>query len=626
MSDNIFGGRLSLEDGYTSALQRFANGVLASENRFEQFANSVINSNQRITNDTTKTSQQIDKIAQRFIRQGDSVADAINKANDRVKQNQEKTIEGLAQKYIKLGMNIQDAYSKAEHKSNNIWNGGGGPSAGGPGGSDGFKDFAESFLNSGFAGIVGKLGLIGAGITAGITVMKTMNNWMEQGFGILNKVSDGLFSYDGVKSAVEESMDFETGRMKLNLFYGDEQKGLEAYQNATYEAKKTYASETDTIDITSKLAQMSITPTRDQLEKLLDVAGTRDEVDTSHIGLAVKEAIEGRIAMLQMYGINNKNLKSHYDSLKKSNPEEYKSLKGALSKKGTAGDPQKYFNLLTSYIEQSPMNGYAETYAKSIKGKLERLEGVWANLKSEIMGIDTINGTAKEGGVFAAVAEMVDNLKDKLDDANTISGLETIGNSFGSVFTSISDAFSEVLEPDTINKVADSIVKIGDSLANLINNFINSGQLDNILDKLPDLTEKIVGNEIIKKTASFKVDADIAQGHWLDAGYDLIKGKFDRLDNAFGLRPTADIISGDNNVNYGPGYRYNVGQQMLTDANASVVIERNKNLSEDEKNKLKDYINGDNPTTYNNITIQKVEANSFDEIMRSLKAAQGNRK
>ncbi|HBJ1648897.1 TPA: hypothetical protein LA462_003473 [Clostridium botulinum] len=625
MSDNILGGRLSLEDGYTSALQRFANGVLASENRFEQFANSVINSNQRITNDTTKTSQQIDKIAQRFIRQGDSVADAINKANDRVKQNQEKTIEGLAQKYIKLGMTIQDAYSKAQSESNNIWNGGG-PSTGGPGGSDGFKDFAESFLNSGFAGIVGKLGLIGAGITAGITVMKTMNNWMEQGFGILNKVSDGLFSYDGVKSAVEESMDFETGRMKLNLFYGDEQKGLEAYQNATYEAKKTYASETDAIDITSKLAQMSITPTRDQLEKLLDVAGTRDEVDTSHIGLAVKEAIEGRIAMLQMYGINNKNLKSHYDSLKKSNPEEYKSLKGALSKKGTAGDPQKYFNLLTSYIEQSPTNGYAETYAKSVKGKLERLEGVWANLKSEIMGIDTINGTAKEGGVFAAVAQMVDNLKDKLDDANTISGLETIGNSFGSVFTSISDAFSEVLEPDTINKVADSIVKIGDSLANLINNFINSGQLDNILDKLPDLTEKIVGNEIIKKTASFKVDADIAQGHWLDAGYDLIKGKFDRLDNAFGLRPTADIISGDNNVNYGLGYRYNVGQQMLTDANASVVIERNKNLSEDEKNKLKDYINGDNPTTYNNITIQKVEANSFDEIMRSLKAAQGNRK
>ncbi|AIY81365.1 hypothetical protein U728_1076 [Clostridium botulinum 202F] len=650
MAENILGGRLSIEDNYTSAFQRFANGILASETKFEQFASSVVNSNQKIINDTTKTSQQVDKIAQKFIQKGDSVADAINKANDRVKQNQEKTIEGLAQKYIKLGMNIQDAYSKAEHESNNIWNGGGGSSSGGSGGSDGFKDFAQSFLQSGFGGIIGKLGLIGAGITASIAVMKTMNNWMEQGFGILNKVSDGLFSYDGVKSAVEESMDFETGRMKLNLFYGDEQKGLEAYQNATYEAKKTYASETDTIDITSKLAQMSITPTRDQLEKLLDVAGTRDEVETSHIGLAVKEAIEGRIAMLQMYGINNKNLKSHYDSLKKSNPEEYKSLKGALSKKGTAGDPQKYFNLLASYIEQSPMNGYAETYAKSVKGKLERLEGVWANLKSEIMGIDTINGTAKEGGVFAAVAEMVDNLKDKLEDANTVKGLETIGNSFGSVFTSISNAFSDALEPDTINKVAESITKIGGALANLINNFVNSGQLDKLIDNLPSLVEKVVGNEVINKTTDFQVGADIAQGNWLDATGDWFSGKLDWVYNALGIKTDYGILGSKgtkmtaedrqernkNDLNWLNNkfgipkwllYSDNpmMGPKLLTDANASTAIDKNNKLSDDEKSKLKYEINNDDKAKYN-ITIHKVEANNFDEIMNSIKAAQKNRK
>ncbi|NFL87468.1 hypothetical protein FDB24_14695 [Clostridium botulinum] len=649
MSENILGGRLSLEDGYTSALQRFANGVLASENRFEQFANSVINSNQRITNDTTKTSQQIDKIAQRFIRQGDSVADAINKANDRVKQNQEKTIEGLAQKYIKLGMTIQDAYSKAQSESNNIWNGGG-SGTGGPGGSDGFKDFAESFLNSGFAGIVGKLGLIGAGITAGITTMKTMNNWMEQGFGILNKVSDGLFSYEGVKNAIEESMDFETGRMKLDLFYGDEQKGLEAYQKATYEANKTFASETDTVDIMAKMGQMSVTLSEDQLEKFLDVAGTRDEVDTSHIGLAVKEAIEGRIAMLQMYGINNRNLKTYYDSLKKSNPEEYKALKGALSKKGSAGNPQKYVNLLTGYIEQSPMNGYAETYAKTVKGKMERLEGVWGKLKAEIMGIDTNTGTAKEGGVFSAIAEMVDGLKTKLEDPKTISGLETIGNSFGSVFTSISNAFSKALEPDTINKVADSIVKIGNALANLINNFVESGQLDNIIEKLPTLVEKTVGNEVINKTTDFQVGADIAQGNWLDATGDWFSGKLDWVYNALGIKTDYGILGSkgtkmtaedrqeknkndldwlNNKFGIPKWLLYSdnpmMGPKLLTDANASTAIDKNNKLSDDEKSKLKYEINNDDKAKYN-ITIHKVEANNFDEIMNSIKAAQKNRK
>ncbi|WP_252224542.1 MULTISPECIES: hypothetical protein [unclassified Clostridium] len=631
MADNILGGRLSLEDGYSSALQRFANGVLASENRFEQFASSVINSNQRITNDTTKTSQQIDKIAQKFIQKGDSVADAINKANDRVKQNQEKTIEGLAQKYIKLGINIQDAYSKAEHESNNIWNGGGSSSPGGPGGSDGFKDFAESFLTSGFGGIIGKLGLIGASITASITVMKTMNNWMEQGYDALNKVSDGLFSYEGVKNAIEESMNFETGRMKLDLFYGDEQKGLEAYQKATYEANKTFASETDTVDIMAKMGQMSVTLSEDQLEKFLDVAGTRDEVETSHIGLAVKEAIEGRIAMLQMYGINNRNLKSYYDGLKKSNPEEYKSFKGALNKKGSAGDPQKYVNLLTSYIEQSPMSGYAETYAKTVKGKLERLEGVWGKLKAEIMGIDTNTGIAKEGGVFAAVAKMVDSLKTKLEDESTIKGLEIIGEGFGDAFTAIGDAFTYTLDNIDPEEFANTIKSVGETVSDFIKSLVDSGALDKLLDTLPKLTEKVLKTkEYNMITDNFMASREVSiaenrpgGGLWADAwrkkiwtwmDFDVKEGS-----NAYPEKPS------------GHGFLYDLFKgsstsDLLTDTNASTAIEKNNKLNDEQKNTLKQEIKNDSQATYNTITIQKVEANNFDEIMNSIKAAQKNRK
>ncbi|MBW6408965.1 hypothetical protein [Clostridium weizhouense] len=636
MSENILGGRLSLEDGYTSPLQKFASQVLATENKFKQFANSITGSNQKIINETTKTYQQVDKIAEKFIQKGDSVANAINKANDRVKENQEKTIEGLSQKYIKLGMTIQEAYSKAQKDSNNIWNGGGGSGTGGAGGPDGFKDFAQSFLTSGFAGIIGKLGLIGAGITASIAAMKTMNNWMEQGFGILNRVADGLFSYEGVKNAIEKSMDFETGRMKLDLFYGNEEKGLDAYQKATYEANKTYASETDTVDIMAKMGQMNVSLSEDQLEKFLDVAGTRDEVDTSHIGLAVKEAIEGRVNMLQMYGINNRNLASYYKSLKKSNPEEYKSLKGALSKKGTAGDPQKYVNLLTGYIEQSPMAGYAETYAKTVKGKLERLEGVWGKLKAEVMGIDTNTGTAKEGGVFAAVAKMVDDLKDKLEDKGTINGLETIGKSFGSVFTSISNAFSKALTPDTINKVADAITKIGDALSKMIEHFVDSGQLDNIIDKLPLLVEKTVGNEVINKTSKFQVGADIAQGNYADAAEDWVGGKIDWVNNLFGIKTDYGILGSkgvkrENNsstpiLEDANSLLNNLfGVELLTDANANTSIDKNTKLSDGEKKSLKDYIKNDEKNNYN-ITIQKIEANNFEEIMRSLKSAQKNRK
>jgi len=634
VAENILGGRLSIEDAFSGPLEKFANSILGTENKFKQFANSMTSSNNKIASEASKTYQQVDRIAEKFMQQGSSVADSINKANDRVRQNQEKTIEGLSQKYVKLGMTIQQAYAKAQQDSGKIWNGDSSPKGNGSSGnSDGLKDFAQSFLQSGVGGIIAKLGLIGAGITAGITVMKTLNDWMEQGFNILNKVSDGLFSYEGIKSAIEESMTFETGRMKLDLFYGSKEKGLQAYQNATYIAQKTYASESDTVEISAKLGQLGITPSQKQLEKLVDVAGTRPEVQTDHIGLAVKEAIEGRVMMMQMYGINNKNLKSYYDSLKKSNPSEYKSLKGSLNKEGTAGNPQKYFNLLTDYIEQSPMNGYAETYAQSVKGKIERMTGIWETLKAEMMGIDVKTGTAKDGGVFSAVAKMVDDLKTKLEDPSTVTSIQTIGNSFGNVFTSISNAFTKALTPETLDKIANVIVKIGESLAKMIDKFVSSGQLDKFIEDLPALTEKVVGNEVIKKKNEAQVGIDLTQGNALMAGYHGIKGAFDWADNLLGLRTPEEIIN-DSNYNNSIAAKlggfnmptYTKDDIILTDANASTAIKQNSKLSDDEKQSLKDYIKNDNASVYNNVTIGTIQANNYDEIMKSIQEAAQNRK
>ncbi|MBC2478160.1 hypothetical protein, partial [Clostridium beijerinckii] len=565
----------------------------------------------------------VDKIAQKFINQGNTVADAINKANDKVKQNQEKTIEGLSQKYMKLGMTIQQAYGKAQQDSNKIWNG-----DSNQGGNNPLKDFAQSFLQGGIGGIIGKLGLIGTGITAGITVMKTLNNFMEQGFDVLNKLSDGLLSPEGIKNAIEESMDFETGRMKLDLFYGSKDKGLKAYQDATYIAQKTYAGERDTVEISAKLGQLGIAPSQKQLGKLVDVAGTRPEVQTDHIGLAVKEAVEGRSMMLQMYGINNKNLKKFYDDLRKTDPNEHKELKGALNKKGTAGDPQKYFNLLTDYIEKSPMNNYAETYAQTVKGKIERMTGVWETMKAEIMGIDVKTGTAKEGGVFATIAKQVDHLKDVLEDSGTANSIQKIGKAFGGAFESIGNAFNKAVTPETIDKVANAIVKIGEALAKMINHFVDSGQLDNLLDKLPDLTEKVVGNEVINKTTDFKVGADLAQGNFSNAANDWLMGKSDWYRNTFGIGKDVGIGSNpvesqnEQNKNDAEWFSNKTGLDKswiysnndavssfgdwvdlklglrVNDEQFNSAIDRNSNLSDDEKTKLKNTINSDDKNTY----------------------------
>ncbi|KFX57620.1 hypothetical protein KU41_09000 [Clostridium botulinum] len=59
---------------------------------------------------------------------------------------------------------------------------------------------------------------------------------------------------------------------------------------------------------------------------------------------------------------------------------------------------------------------------------------------------------------------------------------------------------------------------------------------------------------------------------------------------------------------------------LLADANANSAINKNNKLSDDKKSKLKYEINNDDKSKYN-ITIHKVEANNFDEIMNSVKAA-----
>ena len=605
MAENILGGRLSIEDGFTSPLDKFANQILGAENGYKKFADGIINSNRKIENSMNQTFNNLEKIANKFVANENKVSNAINNANNKVRQNQEKNIDGLIQRYGKLGEAIKGAYSTGDKVSISNPKGGG---SSGNSSSDSLKDFVQSFLQGGIGGIIAKLGLIGAGITAGITVMKTLNNFMEQGFDILNKVTDGLLSPEGIKNAIVESMDFETGRMKLDLFYGDKQKGLTAYQDATYIAQKTYAGERDTVEISAKLGQLGINPSQKQLEKLVDVAGTRPEVQTDHIGLAVKEAVEGRIAMLQMYGINNKNLKKYYDDLKKSDPNEYKGLKGALSKKGAAGDPQKYFNLLTSYIEQSPMNNYAETYAQTVKGKIERMTGVWETMKAEIMGIDVKTGTAKEGGVFATIAEQVDHLKDVLEDGGTANSIQKVGNAFGSAFESLGKAFTKVVTPETIDKVANAIVKIGEALASMVNKFIDSGQLDKLLEKFPDVAQQVISNEVIDATDGTKTKIDFATGHPVDGIGDATTWAMNKLGNILGIKI------------------YDVNPiSPVTDKNANTAIDKNSNLTDDQKQSLKDLISSDNVSTYN-ITIGEIKANSFNEIVKSIQEAAGNRK
>lgn len=600
--ENILGGKLSLEDNYSSALSRFANRVLGAENKFKQFANNVIGSNNKIGSNLTKTQQEVDKFAQKFIQQGNSVSDAINKANEKVKENQEKTIDGLTKKYLKLGMTIQDAYSKAQQESNHIWNDDSKPT----GSNDGIKDFAERFLSGGIGGVVGKLGLIGTGVMATVSVLKKIDGAMDTGFDILNRLSDNMFSYEGIKQSLGTAMSYQSTRAKLDLFYGSEEQGTEAYKLASKVALDTFADPQSLAEAMSIMRKNGITANEDDLYTYLDMVGSRgDGTSAKEVGLAIEDAMNGEWERLKEYSITTIKLKNYIKELKKTDKAAYKEFKKVFNNQGSVTDPQKAYNLILDYVRHSEINGYAEKYAKTAQGSIDNLEGLWEQIKVSIMGLDDA-GNVVEGSALFHFSDMVNNLKDTLGSESATKGFTEISKGLGEGFKAFGEAFDYISENTDWEKVAkaitDSINVISDSLINLS----KSGALEKLADNLPKIVGMLINNKIIDTRSKVEVETNLINNKPVEAGKSWIAGKINKFVNW--LNP--DMYSTD--------------QTGMTDSQIIRLI-NSSDLTIKQKNDMADLIKGDDAPYYN-INIEKIEANNFDEIMQSIKQAQANRR
>lgn len=656
---NILGGRLTIEDGYTNAFQRFANGILTAENKFKQFASSILNSNQKITNDTSKTSQQVDKIAQRFIQKGDTVANAINKANDRVRENQEKTIEGLAQKYIKLGMTIQEAYAKAKQESNKIWNGTGNQnfnqnSMNEPNMTDGFKDFAQSFLSGGFGGVLGKLGLIGSAAMAGVNLLKTIDNALDTGFDMLNKASDGLLSVDGIKEGLQQATTFEQGRVALDTLMGGEEEGLKYYQMGTKLAKETPYSETDLINIEKRLGATGIQWNEDDLMTMLDTASLKPDLGAEHIAFSIVDAMQGAIISLKRnYGISNEDLQEHLKNLKKTDKSQYNQFKKALNKQGVADDKQQYFNLIMDYIrKQTNYNGLTEKYANTLGGQVDRLGGLWETLKVDLLGLDANNtGRAKDGiTVFSSIKEAVDNFATWLEGDNATLLLNNAGEALGKSINSLTGSFEYLLENTDWEKVGKAFEEISDSVSKFVEDFIDSGRLDKILDALPKIVDMTVNDKAIDAETKGNVAADLANKNLIGAANSFVEGKTHKALNLIGFNdeyekikswlPDFSTLASSLGSNNGVGFELIASDlikkklfgksdndtKYYTDSQVIDLISKS-NLSSNEADNLKNIITSDDKPSYE---INVTAGASIDEILEALRKeledAQNNRK
>lgn len=624
---NILGGKLSIEDNYSSAFQRFANGILSAENKFKQFASSIVNSNQKIVNETSKTSQQIDKIAQKFISKCDTVADAINKANERVKENQEKTIEGLSQKYIKLGMTIQEAYAKAKQESNKIWNGNvdNKNSNSEFNMNDGFKDFAQSFLSGGFGGAIGKLGLIGTGVMATVSVLKKIDGAMDTGFDILNRLSDNMFSYEGIKESLDTAMSYQSTRAKLDLFYGSEEQGTEAYQLASKVALDTFADPQSLAEAMSIMKKNGINADEDDLYTYLDMVGSRgDGTSAKEVGLAIEDAMNGEWERLKEYSITTTKLKNYIKELKTTNKAAYKEFKNVFNNQGSVTDPQKAYNLILDYVRNSEINGYAEKYAQTAQGSIDNLTGLWEQIKVSIMGLDDA-GNVIDGSALFHFSDMVNNLKDTLGSESATKGFEEISKSLGEGFEAFGEAFDHILENTDWEKVAkaitDSINVISDALINLS----ESGALQDLADNSPKIIKWLLNDKLIDFETDVNMAKSAAEERPFQLAADWVTGGIAWAENKLGFVDKANASMNTQQVNHG-------GTIELSDSEIYKYIQKsnintNFGFGNKENNQLQDIIMNDDKPSYR-ITVNA--GASIDEILaairKELEDSQLNRK
>ena len=617
MAQKVLSCRIDVRDNFTTSLNKLTQNIKKSEQAFNKFSNSLDKATNKIVTNINRINTKLTAMQQKTNSVASNISNASLRQANTMQQNQERVIGNIEKRYQEMERRIIRSLNNINSNSNNTLNGGNGNNNGGnnttnrnSGGQNGdFNNMLGQLLSGNFGSIIGKLSIIGGAITGVTAIAKSISASLDTGFDILNKATGNLFSYDGIQEAMRESMEFETGRQKLDLFYND--KGLEEYNIATKVANDTFASESQTIEIVSKLGQLGVSVNENQLRNLIDVAGTRPSVSTEHIGLAMQEALEGRVAMLKLYGINNAKLQEFYKELKKSDPSKYKELKGALNKKGTAGDPQKYFDLVNAYIEQSPMHNYADKYMETVQGKLERLSGIIQKAKAEIMGIDTSTGLAKKNGAFEAFSKAVDTLKNKLDDPTMQAKFETIGEGFAKAIGSIADSVIYLLDNINWEEFAKNIKEVGQSIADIIKRLSDSGVLKQFADTLPTNTKKIINNQVIKAETEVKTQNDLVNGDLFGYVGDKVNGIGDRIINFF--NPEAYEES---------------KKEIYTDADLKNMIAyahmANK-ITTEQENELANLVKNDNVEKYE-IHIGQINANNFNEILESIKQASKNRK
>lgn len=258
----------------------------------------------------------------------------------------------------------------------------------------------------------------------------------------------------GTSDMLSQASSMEQYRNTLNVVMKDNKKAGETFKWAVDYANKTPFETSEIVDGTVKLQSYGM-----EAKKVLPYIGDM----AAAMGKSMDQAVEavadaqtGELERLKEFGITKEQIVKQAN--KKLGKMEVVNNKGQITN-------QRAFNAALMSLMKDRFEGGMEVQAKSFKGVMSTISGVWKSGLSQMAGISE-EGLVIDGSFFDVVKDKAMQLSEKLQDLQKSGKFEDLQKSLGKFATDVSDAIDDALPK--VMEFVDYILNNGPQIMNTI--------------------------------------------------------------------------------------------------------------------------------------------------------------
>ena len=275
------------------------------------------------------------------------------------------------------------------------------------------------------------------------SISKSVKSLTKTVAGVATTYISAKLLKDTGKFALESASGLEGYRSTLNVVLKDQQKAAKMMAWAVEFANKTPFETDSVVEATVRLQSYGIEAQK-VMTQIGDMAGVMNK-DLMQAVEAVADAQTGELERLKEFGITKAMITA-------KGAELYKN-QTIVNNKGQIVDQQKFNDALFALMEER-FKGGMEIQAKSYKGLMSTISGVWKTGLAQMAGISG-TGEIIEGSAFDAAKEGLGWVSDKMQSLSKSGTFEKIGKKIGSTVQTGIKYGKKVL--DVAKRIKDSV-------------------------------------------------------------------------------------------------------------------------------------------------------------------------